>query len=207
MEIVRNEYLNKFEYNNIFKMGGEEEQNRIELVEQTNNPEVSESVKVELSDVSTIIVSTDAIVQQSGQPKINESSLTDDQKKLANLMYDSTKSAIQSFMADNSLSNALKITKTIGQIIKQVESVKIDGKTPTSADKKAIVIQLGRILIKELISNDEDEILVLYDLMAEQTLEAMIDVSRVVNVVVQEMAAKCCPSLLDLFKRSKKATK
>jgi hypothetical protein len=42
-----------------------------------------------------------------------------------------------------------------------------------------------------------------YDLVAEQTLEAMIEVSRVVNIAVQEMATKCCPSLLDFFKKVK----
>jgi hypothetical protein len=183
-----------------------EQANIIEVVVE----KVAETVEVDVSSVIAEVTTTDVVtevIQQSGQPKINESSLTEDQKKLANLMYDSTKSSIQSFMADNSLTNVLKITKTVGQVIKHLENVKIDGKAPTGADKRVVAIQLGRILIKELISNDEDEILVLYDLMAEQTLEAMIDVSRVVNVAVQELATKCCPNLFELFKRSKKTAK
>jgi hypothetical protein len=38
-------------------------------------------------------------------------------------------------------------------------------------------------------------------LIAEPTLEAMIEVSKVVNVAVQEAAAKCCPGLFELFKK------
>jgi hypothetical protein len=56
------------------------------------------------------------------------------------------------------------------------------------------------------VCNDkgEKEVLMVYDVIAEPTLEAMIDVSRVVNVAVQEMASKCCPGLLEFFKRAKK---
>lgn len=212
MEIVKNEYLNKFEYNSIFKMGGDEEHTQIELAiqEQTTTPEVTVEKVVESVgiDITTTAVITE-VIQQLGLSMIGESSLSDDQKKLANLIYDSTKTAIQSFIADQGLNNTLKITKTVGQVIKHLENVKIDGKAPTGADKRAVAIQLGRILIKEVTPNDkgEAEILIMYDLVAEPTLEAMIEVSRVVNVAVQEMAAKCCPSFLSLFKHSKKATK
>jgi hypothetical protein len=47
----------------------------------------------------------------------------------------------------------------------------------------------------------EKEVLMVYDLIAEPTLEAMIEVSKVVNVAVQEAAAKCCPGLFELFKK------
>jgi hypothetical protein len=44
-----------------------------------------------------------------------------------------------------------------------------------------------------------------YDLVAEPTLEAMIEVSKVVNVAVKEIATKCCPGLLEFFTRTKKS--
>ena len=205
-------------------MSGDEEQKRIESViqEHTKIPEaaiekLAESVGIDISAVSPVItvvattVTTLAatglkeLTQQLGLTMISESSLTEDQKKLATQLYDSTKEAIKSFITDPSLNSTIKITKTISQLIKQLEGVKVDGKSLSGVDKKAVAIQLGRILIKEVTPDDkgEAEILMVYDLVAEPTLEAMIDVSKVVNVAVQELATKCCPGLFSFFKRTK----
>ena len=205
-------------------MSGDEEQKRIESViqEHTKIPEaaiekLAESVGIDISAVSPVItvVSTTVttlaatglkeLTHKMGLTMISESSLTEDQKKLATQLYDSTKEAIKSFITDPSLNNTIKITKTISQLIKQLEGVKVDGKSLSGADKKAVAIQLGRILIKEVTPDDkgEAEILMIYDLVAEPTLEAMIDVSKVVNVAVQELATKCCPGLFSFFKRTK----
>ena len=137
-----------------------------------------------------------------GLEMISESSLTEDQKKLATTIYDSIKSSIQSFISDPSINNTIKITKIIGQLIKQLENVKVDGKEPSGADKKVVAIQLGRILIKEVTpdGNGEAAILMVYDVVAEPTLEAMIEVSKVVNIVVQAAATKCCPGIIRLIK-------
>jgi hypothetical protein len=213
-------------------MGSDEEQKRIELVirEQIKATEekveekvekIVESTGIDTSSVKPIISEVTAatttvitpvaagikeLTQAMGLSSISESSLTDEQKKLATQIYDSTKAAIQGFINDASLNNTVKITKTLGQVIKQLEGVKVDGKGPSGADKKAVAIQLGRILIKEVMPDDkgEAEVLVMYDLVAEPTLEAMIEVSRVVNVAVQELATKCCPGLFEFFKRVKK---
>jgi hypothetical protein len=200
-------------------MGSDEEQTRIELVirEQIKAADVVVEEKVEKLVESTVSETTNAtttvttsiasgikeLIQITGISSISESSLTDEQKKLATQIYDKTKAAIQSFINDASLNNTVKITKTLGQVIKQLEGVQ----SANGADKKAVAIQLGRILIKEVMPDDkgEAEVLVMYDLVAEPTLEAMIEVSRVVNVAVQELATKCCPSLLDFFKRAKTA--
>jgi len=205
-------------------MSGDEEQKRIESViqEHTKIPEaavekLAESVGIDISAVSPVItvVSTTVttlaatglkeLTHNMGLTMISESSLTEDQKKLATQLYDSTKEAIKSFITDPSLNNTIKITKTISQLIKQLEGVKVDGKSLSGVDKKAVAIQLGRILIKEVTPDDkgEAEILMVYDLVAEPTLEAMIDVSKVVNVAVQELATKCCPGLFSFFKRTK----
>ena len=159
----------------------------IELVTSTAATVVAEGAK--------------AVAEKLGLKMISESSLSEDQKKLASSIYESVKEAIKEFVADPNVNNTIKITKVIGQVIKQLEKTKATG-----ADKKAVAIQLGRILIKEVTPDDkgEAEILMIYDMVAEQTLEAMIEVSKVVNVAVQEMATKCCPGLLELFKRAKK---
>ena len=159
----------------------------IELVTSTAATVVAEGAK--------------AVAEKLGLKLISESSLSDEQKKLASSIYETVKEAIKGFIADPNVNNTVKITKVIGQVIKQLENTKATG-----GDKKAVAIQLGRILIKEVTPDDkgEAEILMVYDMVAEQTLEAMIEVSKVVNVAVQEAAAKCCPGLLELFKRAKK---
>jgi hypothetical protein len=170
------------------------------------NPIITDAAAAATTTATTVIVDgLKEVTEALGLKAISESSLTEDQKKLATTIYDTTKASLQSFINDQSLSNTVKITKTLGQLIKQLENAKVDGKAPSGADKKAVAIQLGRILIKEVMPDDkgEKEVLMVYDLTAEPTLEAMIEVSRVVNVAVHEAAQKCCPGLLELFKRAK----
>lgn len=160
------------------------------------------------SIVTTVAADTAKVVADKlGLKMISECSLSEEQKKLASNIYDSVKNAIEGFINDPTVNSTIKITKTLGQVIKQLENTKIDGKVYCGADKKAVAIQLGRILIKEVMPDDkgEDEVLMVYDLIAEPTLEAMIEVSKVVNVAIHEMAAKCCPGLLDFLKRTKKS--
>ena len=161
--------------------------------------QVTSAATATATATATVII--EVAKEKLGLSMISESSLSEDQKKLAISIYDSVKKAIESFINDPDVNNTIKITKTIGQVIKQLESTKAVG-----GDKKAVAIQLGRILIKEVTPDDkgEAEILMVYDLIAEQTLEAMIEVSKVVNIAVQEMATKCCPGLLEFFKRAKK---
>jgi len=170
----------------------EEVSNKIEssLVEPITKQDISSTVIVE----STIVVD-----KKLGLTLISESSLSEEQKNLAASIYDSVKLSIQGFINNPNVNNTIKITKTLGQVIKQLEV-----KASTSANKKAVAIELGRILIKEVIPDDkgESEVLMIYDLIAEETLEAMIEVSRVVNIAVQKIAVNCCPSILELFKRS-----
>jgi hypothetical protein len=154
--------------------------------------------------VSTVVsVGITQVTEKLGLKMISESTLTVSQKQLATKIYDTTKTEIQSFISDANINSTIKITKTMSQVIKQLESVSVDGHKPTGLDKKAVALQLGRILIKEVVPDDkgEAEILMLYDLVAEPTLDAMIDVSKVVNVAIQEITTKCCPGLMEILKR------
>jgi hypothetical protein len=177
----------------------EEVTDKLEKIVEETDPNTSSTTTV-ITEVAK------AVIEQIGLTMISESSLSEDQKKLASTIYESVKPAVEGFISDPNVNNTVKITKVIGQVIKQLENTKIEGKAITGADKKAVAIQLGRILIKEVTPDDkgEAEILMVYDLIAEPTLEAMIEVSKVVNVAIQEMATKCCPGLLEFFKRAKK---
>jgi hypothetical protein len=137
---------------------------------------------------------------------ILECNVSDEQKKLILQIYDSVKIAVKDTISEQAINETIKITKTIGYIIKQLENIKVDNKSPSGTDKKVVAINLGRIIIKELLSN-ETKILELYDVIAEPTLEAMIDVSKVVNTVIMEASRKCCPGLLELFKTTLRSRK
>ena len=165
---------------------------------------VVEVAKAEAKVVEPIIYKVTSVPAESvlaqglhlvGLKMITESTLTEDQKILATSIYSSVKTAIKEFISDPSINETIKITKTLGKLIKELENAKVDGKAPTGADKKAVAIQLGRILIKEVVTNDslEANILMVYDVVAEPILEAMIEVSKVVNVVVQKVVTSCGP--------------
>jgi hypothetical protein len=187
----------------------DEVSNKIEeLVEKTGiDSALVEPIIDQVTSAAATVVSegAKAVAEKLGLTLISESSLSDDQKKLATTIYDSVKDSIKDFISDPNVNNTVKITKTLGQVIKQLETTHIDGKVITGADKKAVAIQLGRILIKEVMPDDkgEAEVLMMYDMIAEATLEAMIEVSKVLNVAVPILATKCCPGLLDFFKRAK----
>lgn len=170
-------------------------------------PMASEELKV----VEPVVYKVTSVIEESviakglqivGLKMITESSLTEDQKKLATNIYDSVKTAIKELISDPSINETIKVTKTIAKLVKELENAKVDGKAPSGADKKAVAIQLGRILIKEVITNDslEANILMVYDIVAEPTLEAMIEVSKVVNVVVQKVATSCGPTFDKVLK-------
>lgn len=170
-----------------------------------------EEKNVELSaDLATVTTEVLKDVNESTAFKmIDESKLNEEQKKIASQIYESVKLAITDFISNTNINNTIKVTRTIAQIIKQIENVKLDGKSIPGIDKKLVTLELGRILIKEVTPDDkgESEIIMIYDMIAETTLEAMIEVSKVVNVivqqVVQEVALNCCPSLFSLIKRHK----
>ncbi len=183
-----------------------EEVSRIDNL--VKNLEINERIESNIEqltlEVSTVVSdSSKVIVSNLSLKIISESTLLENQKKIASDIYKSVKPVIEGFISDPNINNTIKITKVLSQVIKQLE-INTD-KSTSGTDKKAIAIQLGRILIKEAMTEDngEEEVLMLYDIIAEPTLEAMIDVSKVVNVVIQDVAAKCCPSILDLFKRAK----
>lgn len=122
----------------------------------------------------------------NGLVLLSVSNLTAYQKQIALTIYDTIKHAIYISMSDDT-NNIIKITMMLGKMIQNIEKVKIKDTKPTGNDKKAVVIELGRILIQEMTSNVE--LLELYNLVAETTLETMINVSKVVNVAI---VSKCC---------------
>lgn len=129
-----------------------------------------------------------------------EHALTEEQKQVIQLIYGKAKQATESILQNKNTDTTIQITQTIGQLIKIVEYVKINDKKIAGSSKKGIVIELGRLLIKEIVQDNavKHTILSIYDIVAEQTLEMMIDVSQVVNTKMREASTTCLDWLCSL---------
>jgi hypothetical protein len=132
-----------------------------------------------------------------------ENTLNDEQKQVIKIVYEKSKHTTESILKDSKIDPTIKVTQTLAQIIKIVEYVKINDKKIVGSSKKQIVIYLGRLIMNEVLEDNElkQRILSIYDLVAEQTLEAIIDVSHVVNTKVQEATSSCLDWLFSLCGR------
>jgi hypothetical protein len=117
--------------------------------------------------------------------------LTEFEKDLVQRLYDNGKDLTQSILTDATSDNSMKITQLIAQLMILMD--KLPGEKISGSTKKAVVLELGKHLIKDLVQENTTrvKILLLYDVLAEPTLEAMIDVSRVVNKQMKEAARTC----------------
>ena len=160
---------------------------KLESIVELSDVKVKEEQEVkEPEEVKEVKVKEEPEKEINGLVLLSVSTLTEYQKQIALTIYDTIKHAIHISMTDDS-NNIIKITMMLGKMIQHIEKVKIKDTKPTGNDKKAVVIELGRILIQEMTSNVE--LLELYNMVAETTLETMINVSKVVNVAI---VSKCC---------------
>ena len=106
--------------------------------------------------------------------------LTAVQKAAVAAVIGTMKETATSILADTS---ALAVTVLLGKLVKAVEGLSISGARLAGADKKAVVLEVGKQLITEVVPAEQRGIVLsIYELAAEPTLEAMVDVSRTLNV-------------------------
>ena len=122
--------------------------------------------------------------------------LTKEQKEVLSVVFEKVKASVESIMIDMDISNHIKIMQIISSIIKIVEGLTVMKKTISGIDKKAIALACGRKCIK-MMKNHLD-MLLLYDMIAEPTMETMIDVSRNLNVNV---VGECCAGFFSFFSK------
>jgi hypothetical protein len=102
------------------------------------------------------------------------------QKAAVSAIIASMKESAAGILADQS---ALSVTVLLGKLVKAVEGLSISGAKLAGADKKAVVLEVGKQLISEVVPAEQRPIVLsIYELAAEPTLEAMVDVSRTLNV-------------------------
>lgn len=152
----------------------------------------------EKDDIDEISVDTLTIT-------INKSNLNLNQKAILNKIYILMKEEIDSLLtifSNNQIKeNTSEIVNVVIRIvclcIKYLEKVKINRKPINGEDKKLIALELGKIVIKNEITDKEikDVILSTYELSAEPVLEGIIDVSKEVNTFIKKNSKKiffCC---------------
>ena len=128
---------------------------------------------------------------------IENYSLTDYQKQIVKVVYDEIKPMISSIIDEFKQMNienvspediSKKIFVIISTCIKIIEKTKVNNKKIEGSDKKQIVLELGKIIINTEIDNTSitDVINPIYDALAEEVLETLIDVSSHVNTEVKK---------------------
>ena len=128
---------------------------------------------------------------------IENYSLTDYQKQIVKVVYDEIKPMISSIIEefkemDIEHVSPEDISKNIFVIIstciKIIEKTKVNNKKIEGSDKKQIVLELGKIIINTEIDNTSITGVInpIYDALAEEVLETLIDVSSHVNTEVKK---------------------
>lgn len=131
--------------------------------------------------------------------------LQERQELILNQLYLTLKETMKEILNMESMNHAMKIGKLMAEIVKQVEKVSYPtGKIP-GAEKREIALALGKRLVSDqaVIPHDtiRNGLVITYDLLGEQLLETLLDVSRHVNTVIQQAALSCCESIVECLKR------
>jgi len=148
-----------------------------------NNVDLSSNiVEVITSDLSNNIL-------ESNLNKLE--GLTSIQKKYILEMFYTSKSAIDNIVNNKQLENTLLITTILIETIKIVERINIGSHVLLGIDKKKIAISIGNLYLQEKYSNNLDAI-ILYNALAEEIVDQMVNLSKNINKIVKQKASIWC---------------
>ena len=165
--------------------------------------EVIAATVEEAKSLSVVITDTveDAITVTEVITNIVEeaNSLTATQKEALDTVFNDVKDTVEHILLNADISIQIKLMQMISPIIKTVQDVSAMKLALTGADKKAVVLECGRKCIKMMLK-DHLDMLALYDTIAEQALETMLDLSRNLKSVhdklkeleKKEPSQECC---------------
>ncbi len=114
--------------------------------------------------------------------EIKETSLTEDQSKVLNSLYDIVKESIKSLITSKDMNDNIIITLTLANVLKNVEKSSLKG-----ADKKVVALEMSKKIICDILPERKDAILLIFSLTSESILETMVDVSKTVNVTINNV--------------------
>ena len=114
----------------------------------------------------------------------DDTGLTQYQLAIVKKIYNISKNTVKEVVETPSIADALVVTLAVGNLVKLVENIKINDKPLSGKNKKEVVLFIGRLLLKDLLpDSNRDTILGMYDLLAEPTLEKLIDVGKNIKVM------------------------
>ncbi len=127
------------------------------------------------------------------------SSLTELQKQTIETIYSSLKTQIDTIIdhfKKNNSTQVLFYTFLISQIVKKVEQTTLKG-----VDKKNVAIEIGRLIMKDIITEptEQEQILIIYDTLASSLIDQLIDVASNLNIKaenVQVSQPKACCNIM-----------
>lgn len=159
----------------------------VELTNQTITEITTVTAVTEVKVATTVEDLTTQLV-------LEDNRLTAEQKNIVKLIYNTAKETVEGILTTANVSDVIKITQSIAAIIKLLEMVTINNAKVAGSNKKKVALELTKDLIKDIIKDEsmKANIIAMYDMVAEQTLETLIDVSRTLNVAVQNAASACC---------------
>lgn len=145
-----------------------------------------------------------SLVEESLSNIREVSTLTEAQRVIVQTLYKRIKETSTSLLSDPSLDSSIKITQLIAYLMSLVENVHDGGKKIGGTDKKAVVLELGRLLLNDCIKDDAQRanMIAIYDVIAERMLEAMIDVSHVLNKHASKIADSCWDCLFSFCSKT-----
>jgi prophage DNA circulation protein len=176
----------------------------INTVEEVNTvAEVIATIVEEAAPVTELIINTVEEVNTVAEVIANTveeaNSLTATQKEALDIVFNDVKGTVEHILIDADVPIQIKLMQMISPIIKTVQDVSALKLALTGADKKAIVLDCGRKCIRMMLKDHQD-MLTLYDTIAEPALETMLDLSRNLKSVhdklkdleKKEPSQECC---------------
>jgi hypothetical protein len=130
---------------------------------------------------------------------------TERQEQVIDQLYETAKLATKEIFSISSMDQSMKIGRMMATIVKLVEKASYRGEKIPGAEKREIALILGKRLVSDpaVIGNDtvRKSVCTAYDLLGEQLMETLLDVSRHVNAAIQKAAISCCESILACMKK------
>ena len=181
---------------------------------QTNATEMALSkIPDSTTTVSTVVNVTQIHIEQNMNVVMDQDEkvrdlmnmLSGKQKEVLDQLYETAKKTAKEILSLNSLDHVMKIGRLVAEIVKLMEKATYGGVKIPGAEKKEIALELGKRLLSDpAVVSDEtvrNGLLTAYDLVGENMLDTLIDVSLHVNTAIKEVTVSCCESLLRMLKK------
>jgi hypothetical protein len=169
-------------------------------------PKLSEATTTVNTVVSITQINVEQTIHAVGDEKEKVYGLlSGKQREVLDRLYSTAKDMAKEILSLNSIDHAMKIGRLMAEIVKLMEKASYQGEKIPGAEKKEIALELGkRLLSDSSVVSDEtlrNGLLTAYDLVGEQMLDTLIDVSRHVNTAIKEVAVSCCEALIKMLKK------